>query len=166
MVNECIMGCKDEVPEVPTPAPEPQKSVFHFPIKRHDHLLPYWERFVNRGAAWHAKLSTVLCENHFEPDLINRSEKRTHLNWSKDPVPTIYVDEMLAKYPSLAPTPISYRAPPKKRIFQEDQMPKYAEIDPVIHSLDELQKHCPPGFTSRRTEDCLIFFRIDEKKKK
>ena len=39
-------------------------------------------------------------------------------------------------------------------------MPKYAEIDPVIHNLDELEPHCPKGFISRRTDEHLVFNRI------
>ena len=164
MVNECIMGCKDP-PLAPETTPPRPKSVFHFPMKNHVHLLPYWQKFVNRGAGWQAKPSTVLCESHFASEFVKRSEKRTHLVWSKDPVPTIYIDEMHEKFPSLAPTPISYRKPPKKRVFQEDQLPRYAEIDPVIHNLDQLEKHCPSGFTARRTDHALMFYRISYDKK-
>ena len=156
MVNDCIMGCakvteqlNDSANSTTTPPASKPLSVFHFPIKRHSHLLPYWERFVNRGAGWHAKPSTVLCANHFKPDVLNQSEKRTHLDWKKDPVPTVYIDEICKKYPSMTPTPVTFRKPPRKRLFQEDELPKYAEIDPVIHNLTELERHCPEGFTAR-----------------
>ena len=36
-------------------------------------------------------------------------------------------------------TPVTMRKAPRKRLFQEDQLPKYAEIDPVIHNLKELE---------------------------
>ena len=166
------MGCKGEgetIQTSPSMANAPSSSkplrVFHFPIKRHVHLLPHWERFVNRGAEWRAKVSTVLCEQHFRPEFLNPSKLRTHLDWKKDPVPTIYVNEMFTKYPSMTPTPLNIRKPPRKRLFQEDELPKYAEIDPIIHDLSELKLHCPEGFSSRMTADSLLFYRIvfDEK---
>ena len=166
MVNECIMGCKGggESSKSTPPISKPL-SVFHFPIKKHTHLLPYWEKFVNRGAGWNAKPSTVLCASHFKDDVLNHSDQRTHLDWKKDPVPTVYVNEMFTKYPSMTPTPVTVRKPPRKRLFQEDEMPKYAEIDPVIHNLKDMERFCPEGFTARLTNDCLLFYRIvfDEK---
>ncbi len=135
-------------------------SNFHFPIKKHVHLLPHWERFVNRGVEWKAKASTVVCEKHFTSDVLNQSSKRTHLNWKKDPVPTVYVNEMLVKYPSMTPTPVIVRKPPRKRLFQDDELPRYASIDPVLHNLKELENHCPKGFTARMTDEYLLFYRI------
>ena len=87
------MGCKGS--ESNTPLPSKTLSVFHFPIKKHVHLLPRWERFVNRGAEWKAKSNTVVCEKHFDTKLIYVSDKRTYLNWKSDPVPTIYVNELV-----------------------------------------------------------------------
>ena len=65
----------------------------------------------------------------------------------------------------MTPTPVTFRKPPRKRLFQEDELPKYAEIDPVIHNLTELERHRQEGFTARLTDDCLVFYRIvfDEK---
>ena len=112
MPNDCVMGCrgqettesgnKDSASGTSTTTPPASKplSVFHFPIKRHSHLLPYWERFVNRGVGWHAKPNTVLCSSHFKTDYLKESDKRTHLDWKKNPVPTVYVDESSKKYPS------------------------------------------------------------------
>ena len=124
--------------------------------------LPYWERFVQRGANWKATQNSVLCQKHFEAKLVNISEKRAHLDWKSDPVPTIYLNEIYTKYPSTLPTPVIVRKPPKKRSFQEDEMPKFLnEVDPVINNVFDLEQHSPKGFTCRKLDDCLLFYRLE-----
>ena len=162
MVNECVMGCEShDEPQSPTMQTEKIRN-FHFPIKRHTHLLPYWERFVQREANWKATQNSVLCQKHFEAKLVNISEKRAHLDWKSDPIPTIYLNEIYTKYPSMLPTPVIVRKPPKKRSFQEDEMPKFLnEVDPVINSVFDLEQHSPKGFTCRKLDDCLLFYRLE-----
>ena len=99
MGNPCIMGCESNEK---SPAPHPRTGkvhTFRFPIKRHAHLLPKWERFVNRSK-WNASSNTVLCHNHFDERFLNVSDesKRVHLDWASNPVPSIYVNEEFDKY--------------------------------------------------------------------
>ena len=54
------------------------------------------------------------------------------------------------------------RKPPTTRNFKEDELPKFLrEVDPLIKSVFELEKHTPEGFTCRRTDDCLLFYRLE-----
>ena len=167
MGNPCIMGCESNEK---SPAPHPgtgKVHTFRFPIKRHAHLLPKWERFVNRSN-WNASSNTVLCHNHFDERFLNVSDesKRVHLDWASNPVPSIYVNEVFDKYPSLLPTPTTSRKEPRKRLFQEDEMPQFSEtIDPVIHDVSDLENFTPVGFECRRVDDSILFYRIvfDEK---
>ena len=54
------------------------------------------------------------------------------------------------------------RKPPTTRNFKEDELPKFLrEVDPFIKSVFELEKHAPEGFTCRRTDDCLLFYRLE-----
>ena len=144
-------------------APHSSKNVrtFRFPIKKHVHLLPRWERFVNRGASWSASQNTVLCERHFDPKFIKVSKQRAHLDWKSDPVPTLYNNETYSKYPSLLPTERSSRKPPTKRNYQDDELPKYREMDPVIHNVFELESHCPKEFTCRRVDQSLLSYSLE-----
>ena len=168
MGNPCVMGCESNG-KTPTPHPTTGNvHIFKFPIKRHTHLLPQWERFVNRSNNWKATSNTVLCHNHFEDHHLNASEesKRVHLNWDSNPVPSIYVNEVYKKYPSLLPTPTTSRKEPRKRLFQEDEMPQFSQaVDPIIHDVSELEKYTPAGFECRRVEDSILFYRLvfDEK---
>ena len=143
MVNECVMGCassgdkkssasssnSDEKPSTSCCDEKPTtgKAVrnFHFPINKNIHLLPYWEKFVNRGPDWKASKNTVLCSKHFEPHLIKENDRSATLNWTLNPIPNIYVNEIFKTHPSLLPTPVSMRKPPKKRNYQEDELATY-----------------------------------------
>ena len=65
---------------------------------------------------------------------------------------TIHSPELIA--PSITQTS---RQPPRKRIFQEDQLDSL-RIHGKINSLDDLnQTHTPPRFEFRQFEDCVIF---------
>lgn len=35
------------------------------------------------------------------------------------------------------------------------------EVDPVIKDMFELEKYTPDGFTCRRGDDCLVFYRLE-----
>ena len=54
------------------------------------------------------------------------------------------------------------RKPPKKRVFQEDEMPIFLqEVDPIIKEMAELEKHKPNGFSCRKTGDSILFYRLE-----
>ena len=82
-----------------------------------------------------------------------------NLNWSMKPVPTIHSAELIDT-PSVLLTTKTFRQPPRKRIFQEDQLDSF-RIHDKINSLDDLnQSHSPPGFEFRQFEGCVIFYRL------
>ena len=81
-----------------------------------------------------------------------------------DPVPSIFPAELM-QTPSCLPTPQTSRNPPRKRIYQEDELEAFQEKD-VISSLDDINESiAPPGFQFKRSEDNILFFNIviDEK---
>ena len=58
------------------------------------------------------------------------------LTWSMKPVPTIYSAELIDT-PSVLPITQTFRQPPRKRIFQEDQLDSF-RIHGKINSIDDL----------------------------
>ena len=62
--------------------------------------------------------------------------------------------------PSVFPTETSTREPPRKRIFQDDQLDSLKRKD-IVKSIDDLD-HCssPPGFEFRRFENSVLYYRI------
>ena len=131
-------------------------SSLHLPLKKEE-LNKKWTRFVNRSDSVPTKHS-VLCELHFEYIYKNKG-KHMSLNWSMKPVPTIHSADLIDK-PSVLPTTQTFRKPPRKRIFQEDQLDSF-RIHDKINSLDDLnQSHSPPGFEFRQFEGCVIFYTL------
>ena len=85
--------------------------------------------------------------------------KRMSLNWSMKPVPTIHSAELIDT-PSVLPTTQIFRQPPRKKIFQQDQLDSF-RVHGKINSLDDLnQSHSSPGFEFRQFEGCVIFYRL------
>ena len=114
-------------------------------------------RFVNRSD-WVATKHPVLRKLHFE-DIYKNKGKRMNLKWSMKPVLTIHSAGLMVT-PSILPTTQTFRQPPRKRIFQEDQLDSF-RIHDKINSLDDLnQSHSPPGFEFRQFEGCVIFDRL------
>ena len=75
------------------------------------------------------------------------------------PVPTIHSADLIHT-PSVPQTAQTFRQPPRKRIFQEDQLDPF-RIHDKINSLDDLnQSYSPPGFEFRQFEGCVIFYRL------
>ena len=91
---------------------------------------------------------------------IKISEKqRIHLDWKLDPVPTILVEVL--QHPASLPTHINIRKPPAKRVYQEDQMPKFLmEVDPVIRNIFDLEQHWLEEFACVKSNDCLLLYRF------
>ena len=162
MPNKCIMGCSATGEDSPEKSSTNESRNFHFPLKRNTHLLEYWEKFTNRGPEWKATKNTVICSNHFEEKYIIPNDRNATLDWKANPRPTIYTNPLYKKLPSLIPTPVSMRKPPRKRNFQEDQMPAFlAEVDPIIKDVFELELHTPEGFMCKKGEDYLLFYRLE-----
>ena len=100
-----------------------------------------------------------MCEKHFEESCLNRGKRITV---KKDSVPTIHSKEAL-KRPSTLPThePVP-RKLPRKRNLQEDQLDAYRKIDKINDFSVLNESHAPPGFSTKRNSDCIVFYRIDE----
>ena len=60
----------------------------------------------------------MLCELHFEEKHLRRDEKCT-LQWSMNPVPTVYPQKLLSK-PSSLPTQQTIRSLSRKRSFPDE----------------------------------------------
>ena len=81
-----------------------------------------------------------------------------------NPVPSLHSEEV-CKGPSTIPTPVIHRKLPKKRDFSIDEMQDFKE-NGTIFSFEELnEKHSPPGFQFRKTDDCVLYYNLqfDEK---
>ena len=113
MVNKCVAP-KYQTGYTSSPG---KLSSFHFPLKNEE-LNKKWIRFLNRSD-WVLTKHSVLCELHSE-DIYKNKGKRMSLNWLTKPVPTIHSAEVIDT-PSILPTTQTFRQPPRKRIFQEDQ---------------------------------------------
>ena len=152
MVNKCVASkCQTGYT-----SSTKKLSSFHFPLKNEE-LNKKWISFVNKSD-WVPTKHSVLCELHFE-DIYKNKGKRMSLNWSMKPVPTIHSAELI-DMPSVLPTTKTFRQPPRKMIFQEDQLDSFCMHD-RLNSLDDLnQSHSPPGFEFWQFEGCVIFYRL------
>ena len=107
---------------------------------------------------WIPTKHSVLCELHFE-DIYRNKGKRMSLSWSMKPVSTIHSSELI-NTPYVLPTTQTFRQPPTKKIFQEDQLDSF-RIHGKIKSLGGLnQSHSSPGFEFRQFEGRVIFYRL------
>lgn len=153
MVNKCSAPeCRTGYASVNT-----QLATFHFPLKKIE-LNRQWIRFVNR-TDWEPTKNSVLCELHFE-DKLKKRGKKCNLRWAMSPVPTINSAE-LSKTPSVLPSPQTSREPPRKRIFQEDELDRFRNQDSVKSIADLNEIVSPPGFQFRRFENSVMFYRLE-----
>ena len=104
-------------------------STFYFPLNNPT-LLPLWIAFVNRVDWDGPSKCSVLCEKHFNEELINRGKVRNKLIWDLNPIPTVHSAEAL-KPPSVLMTPNVPRKLPKERCFQEDEMKEFVLSDTI-----------------------------------
>ena len=81
-----------------------------------------------------------------------------------NPVPSIHSEEF-CKRPSTIPTPVIHRKLPKKRDFSIDEMQDFKENDTIFSFVELNEKHSPPGFQFRKTDDCVLYYNLqfDEK---
>ena len=148
------LNLKENVPSFPFPSEE-----------THSELRNEWVKFVNRPSSiWKPSKSSVICIKHFEERFIINGKRGKTLNMKLNPVPSIHSEEV-CKRPSTIPTPVIHRKLPKKRDFSIDEMQDFKEND-TIFSFEELnEKHSPPGFQFRKTDDCVLYYNLqfDEK---
>ena len=81
-----------------------------------------------------------------------------------NPVPSLHSEEV-CEGPSTIPTPVIHRKLPKKRDFSIDEMQDFKE-NGTISSFEEInEKHPPPGFQFRKTDDYALYYNLqfDEK---
>ena len=98
---------------------------------------------------------SVLCELHFK-EIYKNKGKHMSWYWSMKPVPTICSADHIDTT-SVLPTTQIFRQPPRKRIFQEDQLG--SSYTWQVRSLTDLNKpHSPPGFGFRQFLGCVIFY--------
>ena len=180
MLNRCVaVGCqsgyiekKSEIADASEGSSSQELNLkenvpsFHFPSEEtHSELRKVWVKFVNRPSSnWKPSKSSVICTKHFEERFIIYGKRRKTLNMKSNPVPSIH-SEKVCKRPSTIPTPVIHRKVPKKRDFSIDEMQDFKEND-TIFSFEELnEKHSPPGFQFRKTDDCVLYYNLqfDEK---
>ena len=136
-------------------------SVFTFPSEKKDpDLRRKWLEFVNRGDNWKPNDRSVLCANHFEKIYLNAGEKRTHLKRKMHPIPTIHTEEPLQK-PANTRTPVPPRKAPKVRVFQEDELSMFRNLDSV-KSIDDLSAAAaPPGYEFRMVNGNVVIYKLE-----
>ena len=95
MINRCVA-----LKSTPGYASNEKKLIakFHFPLKNAE-SNKQWIRFVN-SRNWLATKHSMLCKLHFEEKYLRRGEKCI-LQWSMNPVATVYPQKLLRKESSL-----------------------------------------------------------------
>ena len=94
-------------------------STFHFPVDN-PLLTEKWVYFVNKSE-WKPSKNSVICEQHFEKDFIKHGEKRNHLLYGMNPVPTIHTEEAKGIPTSVLRVPTIPRAIPMQRTVAIDE---------------------------------------------
>ena len=102
---------------------------------------------------------SVICITHFEERFIINGKSRKTLNMKLNRVPSIHPEEV-CKRPSTIPTAVIHRKLPKKRDFSINEMQDFKGND-TISSFEELnEKHSPPGFQFRKTDDWVLYYNL------
>ena len=136
-------------------------ATFHFPNEvKYPELRAKWIRWVNRKDFTKATNNHVICEKHFDEKFISRG-KKCRLKMKMNPVPSIYSAKSL-KRPSVLPTPDPPpRKLPKQRGIFEDEMREFNEKD-MLHDFSTLgDEHAPVGFMTRKSDDCIVYYRLE-----
>ena len=79
--------------------------------------------------------------------------------WESKPVPSVYLAEAL-KRPLTLPSLISNCMPPKKRVYQEDEVKAFQKINEIKKSCEINKTHLPIGFQSNKTSELSLFFHL------
>ena len=156
----CIYKCRSNYDD------GPKETVFFFPGEKKDNdLRQRWIKFVNRED-WKPSKKSCICRKHFEPKYYKTGAqgKRYRLLKNLKPVPTIFDPEeshLSAESKHLI-APISVpRKPPTKRIYQEDQLQVFQELDKIKNFKDIDSTLTPPGYTFQKYDDHVVFYRLE-----
>ena len=139
-------------------------TVFDFPDDAD--LCARWVKFASGTRKnWERAPSSRICKRHFEPKYVNTgaNNARYRLIKTLKPVPTIR-DPDTEESPEVShmKAPISVpRKSPRKRLFQEDEYPKYLERDIIRSFADIDEKFTPAGFTMSRFNEHLVFYKLE-----
>jgi hypothetical protein len=166
MPNKCVaFGCKsnyDSEKKCFSDAEGNKVSTFSFPLKKPE-LLSVWIKFVNR-VDFKPSENSVLCEKHFNENLIKRGGQRNKLIWKSEPTPTIHSEEA-RKRPSVCPTPSEPRKPPKVRNIQPDELQQFIAADVIKDFSDidpiDLINNVLPGFQFKKNDESIVFYKLN-----
>ena len=75
------------------------------------------------------------------------------------PVPTINTKAAL-KRPSTLPTSSSPRKPPKVRVYQNDQLADFKEMDKITKFDDMTHSQAPANYPFHKTLECIVFYNL------
>ena len=159
MVNKCLaVGCRNG--NVSTRKIGPPTSAFCLPWS-HPDLVPYWVKFLNRPDFKPDPKSTsqVICADHFEEKYLKRGNKRVHLDFSLNPVPTIQAASASGKH-SCLPNIVVPRKKPAERPYQIDEKSSFDKAD-AIRSLGDLDaSRGPKGWQFSQGNDHVVYFNL------
>lgn len=159
MVNRCnVIGCSTNFPG------HNEGAIFKLPKDKD--LRSIWIKFINRDDINLLK-NVFICENHFENQYLNKTGSRARLIMNKRPVPTIFPEPGTSSQ-SLLPNITKPRKPPTERVFQEDQLKNFRELDHIDNFSqvnDSLLSTLEQGFAFVNKEDYVLYykFEVDER---
>ena len=159
MVNKCAVSyCSTGKPVSNDVSDEKRKSVstFHFPVNN-DLLTEKWVYFVNKKE-WTPSKNSVICERHFEEKYIKQGEKRSHLLYDLNPIPTIHTDEANGIPASVLRVPTVPRTVPTERNVAIDEKPMFKEMDKISSLEDLTPEVSPPGFTFEKHRGKVVYY--------
>ena len=166
MVNTCALvdcrtGYKKKKSETQTGLIETTEKFALFGFPEDEELKNIWIRFVRRKD-FNPKHSGI-CAKHFEEKFLKRG-KRDTLRWELNPIPTIYsLKDDIPK--SLLSTPVNIRKPPSALISARQQIYCNEDIEfrdqDLINGFADLEGLCPNGFTITKTEDNIMFYKVE-----
>ena len=155
MVNKCCLHyCKSDA------------NGFAFPSEeKYPGLREKWIQFVSESNFTPSQHSRI-CIQHFEEKYV-KFGKRNHLKWEMLPIPTIHTNDEHDKTvsPSSLSVPKVPRKAPRKRIFQEDEMPTFLSKDKIKDFESITESDCLPGFSFVKQDGIVIMYNlvIDDK---
>ena len=65
------------------------------------------------------------------------------------------------KRPSTLPTSSSSRKPPKVRVYQNDQLADFKEMDKITKFDDMTHSQAPAYYLFHKTLECIVFYNLD-----
>ena len=134
-------------------------GIFHFP--QDENLKMKWIKYLHRGDDYKPSHNSCICSLHFEEIFLIKGKQRMRLDYSLDPVPTIYPEGYVPQS-TLLPSSSSkeQRKPPKDRTIP-DEYDAFLQKDKIL-SFEQLDKDCAPfRFEFNRFDDHIVYFRLE-----